>query len=169
MKTVTVTCKEIDSFKCWITAGEYTSEIDLKNQLLQFNLTGRKYVNEWYMMQFCEILYTSVVNAGMIYRDNIDKKTGQLSFRIQLVEILFLKCANSVECTVPDEHSSGIAVPRLAGRHLVGTLPRRRQHHRDDMLFVRRMERGRMDGHCTDLMNVTLHFVWQAFMFTAHS
>jgi hypothetical protein len=75
--------------------------VDLKDQLLQSNLIERKRMNKWNMKLFRRLPNTSILNAMIIYRNNMGKRTDQLSFRIQLVEGLFVKYANVLERKVP--------------------------------------------------------------------
>jgi hypothetical protein len=65
------------------------------------------------MKLFCRLLNTSILNAMIIYGNNKRKKTGQLSLRIQLVEGLFVKYADVVQCEVLGQHSSNNTVPCL--------------------------------------------------------
>jgi hypothetical protein len=80
-------------------------------------------MNKWHMKLFHRLLNTSILNAMIIYRNNTGKRTDQLSFRIQLVEGLFVKYANVLERKVPGRHSSDNTVPRLTERHFISKLP----------------------------------------------
>jgi hypothetical protein len=62
-------------------------------------------MNKLYMKLFCRLLNTSVLNGMIIYRDNTGKSIDQLSFRIQLVEGLFVKYA-SAGSTLISQHSA---------------------------------------------------------------
>jgi hypothetical protein len=62
--------------------------VDLKDKLLHYYLIDRKWMNKWYMKLFCRLL-----NAMRIYESNMGKRINELSFRIQLVEGLFVKYA----------------------------------------------------------------------------
>jgi hypothetical protein len=57
-------------------------------------------MNKWYVKLFHRLLNTSILNAMIIYRNNTGKRIDQLSFRIQLVEGLFVKYANVLKCNV---------------------------------------------------------------------
>jgi hypothetical protein len=48
-------------------------------------------MNKWYMKLFRRLLNISILNAMIIYRNNMGKRTDQLSFKIQLVEGMFVK------------------------------------------------------------------------------
>jgi hypothetical protein len=85
--------------------------VDLKDQLLRSYLIERKQMNKWYMKLFHRLLNTSVVNAMIIYRNNTEKRSDQLSFRYQLVEGLFVKYANALNHKVPDRYFSDNTVP----------------------------------------------------------
>jgi hypothetical protein len=71
--------------------------VDLKDQLLHSYYIERKHMNKWYMKLFRGLLNTSILNAMIIYRRNTGKTTDQSSFRIQLVEGLFVKYASAAE------------------------------------------------------------------------
>jgi hypothetical protein len=55
-------------------------------------------------------------NAMIICRNNTGNRIDQLSFRIQLVEELFVKYANVVERKMPGQRSSDNTVPQLTDR-----------------------------------------------------
>jgi hypothetical protein len=97
--------------------------VDLKDQLLHSYLTERKRMNKWYMKLFRRLLNTSILNAMIIYRSNMGRSMDQLSFRVQLVEGLFMKYASAVKHKVPGRHSSDKTVPRLTERHFISKIP----------------------------------------------
>jgi hypothetical protein len=74
------------------------------------------------MKLFRRLLNTSILNAMIIYRNNTGKRIDQLSFKIQLVEGLFVKYANVLECKVPGRHSSDNTVA-ATNRHFISKLP----------------------------------------------
>jgi hypothetical protein len=51
------------------------------------------------------------VIAMIICVNNMVKRIDHMLFRIQLVEILFVKYGNVLECEVPGQHSSDSTVP----------------------------------------------------------
>jgi hypothetical protein len=59
-----------------------------------------------------------IPNVMKIYRNKARKRTDQLSVRIQLIEGLLLKHANTVERKVPGRHLSDKPVPCLRERNL---------------------------------------------------
>jgi hypothetical protein len=71
--------------------------VHLKDQLLHSYLIERKRMNKWYMKLFRRLLNTSILNAMIIrvYRSNTGRSIDQLSFRVQLVEGLFMKYASA--------------------------------------------------------------------------
>jgi hypothetical protein len=85
--------------------------VDLKDQLLHSYLIERKRMNKWYMKLFCRLLNTAILNV-IIYRSNTAQKIEKLSFRIELIERLFVKYASSVDHTVPARQSSN-TVPHI--------------------------------------------------------
>jgi hypothetical protein len=88
------------------------------------------------------------------------KRIDQLSFRIQLVEGLFVKYANVLECKVPGR--------QFFWQHSA-TSDRKtfyKQDHKDGMLFIRGTGRGRK--RCISVTHVT-DSVWNAFETTTPS
>jgi hypothetical protein len=85
-----------------------------KDQLFQMCLVERKRMNKWYMKLFRRLLNATVLNALVIYRQNIGRNIDQLTFRIELVEGLLVK--HSVQRKVPGHHD-GDAIKRLMARH----------------------------------------------------
>jgi hypothetical protein len=117
--------------------------VDLKYQLLHSYLIERKQMNKWYMKLFHRLLNTSILNAMIIYRNNTGKRNDQLSFRIQLVEGLFVKYANVLERKMPGQHSSDNTVPRLTERHFISKLPPSEKKARPQRWCVLRQKRGK--------------------------
>jgi hypothetical protein len=97
-RTVTIRGKEIVKPISVLDYNQCMGVVDLKDQLLHSYLIERKRINKWCMKLFCRLLNTSILNAMIRYRNNTGKRIDQLSFRIQLVEGLFVKCANVLEC-----------------------------------------------------------------------
>jgi hypothetical protein len=89
------------------------------------------------------LLNTSILNATIIYINNAGKRIDQLSFRIQLVEELFVKHANVLECKVPGRHSSDNTVPRLTERHFISKLPPSEKKARPQRRCVVYQKRGK--------------------------
>jgi hypothetical protein len=117
--------------------------VDLKDQQLHSHLTERKRMNKWYMKLFRRLLNTSILNAMIIYRNKMGKRTNQLSFRIQLVEGLFVKYANVLECKVPGRRSSDSTVLRLTERHFISKLPPSEKKARPRRRCVMCQKRGK--------------------------
>ncbi|PNF18924.1 hypothetical protein B7P43_G18030, partial [Cryptotermes secundus] len=112
-RTVTIRGKEVVKPVSVLDYNKSMIGVDLKDQLLHSYLIERKKMNKWYMKLFRRLLNTSVLNALIIYKSNTGKNIDQLSFRIELVEGLFLKYASAVEHKVPGRHASDNSVPRL--------------------------------------------------------
>jgi hypothetical protein len=74
------------------------------------------------MQLFRRLLNTSILNAMVIYRNNTEKGIDQLSFKIQLVEGLFVKYTNTVERKMPGRNSSDNIVPHLTGRYFISKM-----------------------------------------------
>jgi hypothetical protein len=54
-----------------------------KKELIQTYLIERKKINEWIMKLFCGVLYETVLNAGTVHRQNVDRK------------VVYLKCISA--------------------------------------------------------------------------
>jgi hypothetical protein len=87
--------------------------VDLKDQLLHSYLTEKKQINKWYMKLFQRLLNTSILNAMIIHRNRMGKRTDWQLFRIQLAEGLFVKYANLLNIEVPSQYSSDNTVQQL--------------------------------------------------------
>jgi hypothetical protein len=112
------------------------------------------------MKLFRRLLNASILNAVILYRNNTGKGTVQLSFRIQLLEGLFVKCANTVESKMPGRHSSDNTVPHLTGRHFISKIaPTEKKPRPQRLLCVRSAGRGRT--LCT---SVKWDSAWNVFM-----
>jgi len=73
--------------------------VELKGQLLHMYMVERKKMTKWYLKLFKRLLNSTVLNLFVIYRQVTGRNIQQLSFRIQLVEGLFMKYACAAECT----------------------------------------------------------------------
>jgi hypothetical protein len=122
-RTVWIRGKEVVKPISVLDYNQLMIGVDLKDQLLHPYMIERKQMNKWYMKLFCRLLSPSILNVMIIYRNNTGKGIDQLSFRIQLVEGLFVKYANAVECKVLGRHSSDNTVPCLTERHFISKLP----------------------------------------------
>jgi hypothetical protein len=121
-RTVTIRGKETVKPISVLDYIQCMGGVDLKDQLLHSYLIERKIMNKWCMKLFRRFLNTSILNALIIYRNNTGKGADQLSFRMQLVEGLFVKYANVLEHKVPGQHSSNNTVPRLTERHFISKI-----------------------------------------------
>jgi hypothetical protein len=74
--------------------------IDLKDQLLQQYLLEVKGSSRWYMKLFSRLLNNTILN-----HKNTGRRTEQLSYRVQLVEGLFVKCGNVTEHKIPGRYT----------------------------------------------------------------
>jgi hypothetical protein len=119
------------------------SGVDLKDQLLHSYLTERKGMNKRYMKLFHRLLNTLILNAMMICRSNMGKRIDQLSFRIQLIEGLFVKYVNAVELKLSGRHSSDNTVPHLTERHFISKIPPTVKKSRPQRWCVVCQKRGR--------------------------
>jgi hypothetical protein len=62
-------------------------------------------------------------STTLVYTNKTRKRIDQLSVRIQLIEGLFVKHANAVECKVPGRPSSEKPVPRLREINFISKIP----------------------------------------------
>jgi hypothetical protein len=122
-RTVTIRGKETVKPISVLDYNQCKGGADLKDQLLHSYLIERKRMNKWYTKLFRRLLNTSILSAMIIYRNNMGKRTNQLSIRIQLAEGLFVKYANVLECKVPGRHSSDNTVLWLTERYFISKLP----------------------------------------------
>jgi len=77
-------------------------------------------MTKWYLKLFKRLLYSTVLNLFVVYRQVTGRNIQQLSYRIQLVEGLFTKYARAVETqSVPGRQASDNTVPRLTERHFL--------------------------------------------------
>jgi hypothetical protein len=94
--------------------------VDLKNQLLRMYVVERKRMTKWYLKLFKRLLNYTVLNSIVVYRQVTGRNTEQLSYRIQLVEGLFMKYAHAAgERNVSGRHASNNTIPRLNERHFL--------------------------------------------------
>ena len=167
-RTVTVRGKEVAKPVSVLDYNKSMGGVDLKDQLLHSYLIERKRMNKWYMKLFRRLLNASILNSMIVYRNNTDKRIQQLSFRIQLIEGLFVKYASAVEHKVPGSHPSDNTVPRLTERHLISKIQRRRSlHHRESALFVKSAEGG--GTQCIGVMRAAWASAWNVSVTTTHS
>jgi hypothetical protein len=75
------------------------------------------------MKLFRMLLSSTVLNALILYWENIGTRSEQLSYRVQVAEGLFVECGCVVEHKVPGRHSSDNTVPRLVKRHFIRRIP----------------------------------------------
>ena len=112
--------KETEKLLCVIDYNHNMGEVDLKDQLLHMYIVERKKVTKWYLRLFKRLLNSTVLNSFVVYRQAMGRKIQQLSYRIQLVEGVFTKCACAGETrSVPGRKASDNTIPRLTERHFL--------------------------------------------------
>ena len=74
--------------------------VDLKDQLLHRYMVERKKMTKWYLQLFKRLLNSTVLNSFIVYRQVMRRYIQQLSYRIQLVEGLFMKYARAADSGV---------------------------------------------------------------------
>ena len=139
--------------------NQYMGGVDLKDQLLQTYLIERKRLNKWYMKLFRRLLNSAVLNALIIYRENVNKNVDHFTFRVQLVEKLFQKYAKMV-ARVPGRHSTDSLVPRLTERHFIRRIPPsgKKQHPQRRCVVCAKHSRRRDTVYWCENCNVGLCF-----------
>ena len=83
--------KETEKPLCVINYNHNMGGVDLKDQLLHMYLVERNRMTKWYLKLFKRLLNSTVLNSFVVYRQVTGRKIQQLSYRIQLVEGLFMK------------------------------------------------------------------------------
>jgi hypothetical protein len=121
LQTVVKGVKEKQQPVCVIHYNQHMGGADKKDQLLQMYLVERKRMNKWYMNLFRRLLNATVLNARVVYRQNIGQNIDHLTFRIQLVEGLLVKY--SVQCRVPGHHDGDNTIKRLMECHFPRKIP----------------------------------------------
>lgn len=117
--------------------------VDLKDQMLEGYLLERKKMHKWYMKLFRRLLNVSILNSFIIYKHNKKQKVDQLKFRVQLVEQIFAKYANTIQRKVPGRHSQDNNLARLTERHFIERIPPTQQKAKPQKRCVVCYKRGR--------------------------
>ena len=80
----------------------------------------KKKKTNWYLKLFKRLLNSTVLNSFVIYRQVTGGNTEQPSYRIQLVEGVFMIYAHAAETrSVPGWQASDNTVPQLTERHFL--------------------------------------------------
>jgi hypothetical protein len=117
---VVKTGKEKQEPVCVVHYNQHMGGVD-KDQLLQMYLAERKRMNKSYMKLLRRLLNATVLNALVIYRQNVGRNIDHLTFRIELVEGLLVKY--SVQRKVPDHHDGDNTVKTLTEPHFPRRIP----------------------------------------------
>jgi len=98
-------------------------EVVLKDQLLHMYMAKRKKMTKCYLKLFKRLLTSTVLNWFVVYRQVTRRNIQQLSYRIQLVEGLFMKypCAAEMRSALGRKASDN-TVPRLTERYFLRKL-----------------------------------------------
>ena len=95
--------------------------VDLKEQLLHMYMVERKKMTKLYLKLFKRLLNSTVLSSFVVYRQEVmGRNLQQLSYRIQLVEGLFMKdaCAEGPRSALGQKASNN-TVPQLTERHFM--------------------------------------------------
>jgi hypothetical protein len=108
---------------------------------------------------FRRLLNASILNSMIVYRSNTDERIEQLSFRIQLIEGLFVKNVSAVEHEVLGSRPSDNTIHRQTEIHFISKFPptaKKCRPQRKCVLCQRRGRRRETVNWC-DACNVGLH------------
>jgi len=96
----------------------------LKDQFLHMYMVERKKKKtKWYLKLFKRLLNSTVLNSFVIYGQVMGGNIEQPSYRIQLVEGVFMKYACAAEIqSVLGRQASDNTIPRLTERHVLRKL-----------------------------------------------
>jgi hypothetical protein len=166
-RTITVRGKEVVKHISVLDYNKSMTSVDL-DRLLHSYFTERKRMNKWYMKLFRRLLNTYILNAMIIYRSNTGKSRDQLSFRVQLVEGLFVKYVSAVEYKVLGRHLSDNTVPRLTEIWFISKIPPTVGKSIPEKRCVV-SEAGEEEGHCTGVTHVAWDSASSVFATTTPS
>jgi len=94
--------------------------VDLKDQLLHMYVVERKRMTKWYLKLFKRLLNSTVPNSIVVYRQVTGRNIQQLSYRIRLVECLFMKYSRAEgKRSVRGRHASDNTIPQLTEIHFL--------------------------------------------------
>jgi len=112
--------KETEKPLCVIDCNHNMGGVDLKDQFLHMYMVESKKMTKWYLKLFKRLLNSTVLNSFVVYRKVTGRNIQQLSYRIQLVEGLFMKyvCAGEMR-SAPGRKASNDTVPQLPERHFL--------------------------------------------------
>jgi len=83
-------------------------------------MVKRKMMTKWYLKLFKRLLKSTVLNSIAVCRQVAEGNIEQLSYRIQLVEDVFMKHAHAAgKQSVPGRHATNNTIPRLTKRHFL--------------------------------------------------
>jgi hypothetical protein len=120
MQRVSKKGKEMQKPLCVIDYNSNFWEVNLKDQSLHMYVVKRKLMTKWYLKLFKMLLNSTVLNSIVVHRQATERNIEQLSYRIQLVEELFMKHANAAGMQiVPGRRASKSTIPRLIKRHFL--------------------------------------------------
>ena len=89
--------KETEKPLCVIDYNHNMGGVNLKDKLLHMYMVERKKMTKCYLKLFKRLLNSTVINSFVVYRQVMGRNIQQLSYRIQLVEGLFMKYACAAE------------------------------------------------------------------------
>lgn len=96
--------------------------VDLRDQMLHAYLLERKRGNKWYIKIFKRLLNISVLNSYIIWK-NSNQKSSHLTFRLDLIKMLFETHGPEVPRTVVGRPSIEPKPARLTERHFIYLIP----------------------------------------------
>ena len=137
---------------------------NLKDQLLHMYMVKSKKMTKWYLRLFKRLLNSTDLNSFVVYRQVTGRNIQRLSYRIQLVEGLFMKYACAVETwSVPGQKASDNTVPRLTERHFLRKVAPKIEKSKPQRKCVVCSKHGKQKTpkQCTAAKYVMWAFAWK--------
>ena len=125
-------------------------------------MVERKKMTKWYLKLFKMLLNSTVLNSFVVYRQVTGRSMQQLSYRIQLVEGLFMKYAHAAATRkVPGWQASNNTVPWLTKWHFWEMwYPKlKNQNLRGGVVCAQSTEKRKLQ--CTAAKYVMWAFAWK--------
>ena len=116
-------------------------------------------MTKWYLKLFKSLLNSTVLNSFVIYRHVMGRNIEQLSYRIQLVEGLFMKYVCAAEMrSVQRRQASNNTVPRLTERHFPRKVAPKTEKSKPQRRYVVYSKHGkkRTSVYCCQICDVGL-------------
>ena len=146
---------------CVIDYNHKMEGVDLKDQLLYMYMIEREKMTKWYLKLFKKLLNSTVLNSFVIYRQVTGRNIERFSYRIQLVEGLFMKYACAAETrSVSGRQAYVNTVPWLTERNFLRKVaPKTEKSKPQRRCVVCSKQKRRLQ--CTAAKYVMWAFAWK--------